>query len=86
MMEFITKQSGLDGPLHKFRPNPVVQLVASQIADPGVMSSILALPHTFVEIDHEIFSTVILFLPLIQEGLLSVTSKSMCTEYWLTSC
>ena len=32
----------------------------------------------FVEIDHEIISTVILLLPLIQEGLLSVTNKSMC--------
>ena len=28
--------------------------------------------HSFVEIDHEIFSTVILSLPLIQEGQLSV--------------
>ena len=25
-------------------------------------------------------------LPLIQEGLLSVTSESMCTKYWLTAC
>ena len=35
-------------------------------------------------IDHEIISTVIL-LPLIQEGLLSVTSKSMCMKYWLNA-
>ena len=28
--------------------------------------------HSFVEIDHEIFSTVIFSLPLIQEGQLSV--------------
>ena len=35
------------------------------------------LSHTFVENDHEIISTVILLLPLIQEGLLSVTSQSM---------
>ena len=34
--------------------------------------------YTFMEIDHEIFSMVILLLPLIKEGLLSVTSKSMC--------
>ena len=33
---------------------------ASLTADPGVASSILALSHTFVEIDHEIISTVIL--------------------------
>ena len=35
--------------------------------------------HSFVEIDREIFSTVILFLPLIQEGQLSVSGKRMCT-------
>ena len=29
--------------------------------------------HPFVEIDHEIFSTVILSLPLIQQGQLSVS-------------
>ena len=53
-------------------PGPIAQSVASP-----------AWPHTFMDIDHEIFSTVIL-LPLIQEELLSVTSESMCTEYWLT--
>ena len=35
--------------------------------------------HSFVEIDHEIFSTVVLSLPLIQEGQLSVSGKRMCT-------
>ena len=35
--------------------------------------------HSFVEIDHEIFSTVILSLPLIQEGQLSVSGRRMCT-------
>ena len=33
----------------------------------------------FVEIDHEIFSKVILSLSLIQEGQLSVSGKRMCT-------
>ena len=46
------------------------------------MSLMLARFHTFVETDH---ITVVLLLPLIQEGLLSVTSKSICTEYWLTA-
>ena len=47
--------------------------------------------HTFVEIDHEIVSTVF-SLPstescwIIQEVLLSLTSESMCTKYWLTAC
>ena len=35
--------------------------------------------HSFVEIDHEIFSTVILSLPLNQEGQLSVSGERMCT-------
>ena len=35
--------------------------------------------HFFVEIDHEIFSTVILSIPLIQEGQLSVSGERMCT-------
>ena len=35
--------------------------------------------HSFVEIDHEIFSTVILSLPLIQEGQLSVSGERVCT-------
>ena len=48
------------------RPGHVAQSVtclatdASLTADPGVVSSIPARSHTFVEIDHEIFSTVIL--------------------------
>ena len=47
-------------------PGRVVQSVtclatdASLTADPGVASSIRARSHTFVEIDHEIISTVIL--------------------------
>ena len=35
--------------------------------------------HSLVEIDHEIFSMVILSLPLIQEGQLSVSGERMCT-------
>ena len=35
--------------------------------------------HSFVEIDHEIFSTRILSLPLIQEGQLLVSGERMCT-------
>ena len=40
--------------------------------------------HSFVEIYHEIFSTVILSLPLIQEGQLSVYGEE-CAQYWLTA-
>ena len=35
--------------------------------------------YSFVAIDHEIFSTVILSLPLIQEGQLSVSGERMYT-------
>ena len=35
--------------------------------------------HSLVELDHEIFSTVILSLPLIQEGQLSVSGERICT-------
>ena len=35
--------------------------------------------HSSVEIDHEIFSMVILSLPLIQEGQLSVSGERLCT-------
>ena len=35
--------------------------------------------HSFVEIDNEIFSAVILSLPLIQEVQLSVSGERMCT-------
>ena len=34
---------------------------------------------SFVAIEQEIFSTVILSLPLIQEGQLSVSRENMCT-------
>ena len=70
-----------------FESDPVAKFVASPIADPGVVSSILILSHTFVKIDHkEIFSTFILLLPLIQKGLVSVTSE-VCPGkgvVWLT--
>ena len=35
--------------------------------------------HSFMETDHEIFSAVILSLPLIQEGQLSVSGERICT-------
>ena len=71
-----------------YKLGPVAQSIASLIADPRVMSLIPARSHTFMEIDHEIFSMVFLILPLIKEGLLSVTSESvcnLCSEYWLTA-
>ena len=44
-------------------------------ADTGVASSILVRSHTFVEIDHEMISTVILLLPLIHSRRVVVSYK-----------
>ena len=33
---------------------------------------------SYVEFDHEIFSTVILFIPLLQTGQLSVSKERLC--------
>ena len=35
--------------------------------------------NSFMEIDHKIFCMIILSLPLIQEGQLSVSGERMCT-------
>ena len=61
-------------------PASVAQLDMHPTGDQKVGG--LTLPgrqHSFVEIDHEIFSMVILSLPLIQEGQLSVSGERMCT-------
>ena len=64
---------------------PVTQLVARLIADLGDVSLILDRSHTLVEIYYEIFSMVILLIPLIHQWLVSVTSESMWTKYLLTN-
>ena len=60
-----------------------MQLVGNATADPGVATLIPVLSHTFMGIDHEIISMVILILLRIQEGLFSVTSESICTKYFV---
>ena len=63
------------------RSTSVAQLVAPSDWRPGGrgFNPRRGRQHSFVEIDHEIFSTVILSLPLIQEGQLSVSGERMCT-------
>ena len=46
----------------------------------GVMTLLSAQSYTFVEIDHKKNSTDIFLLPMIQEGLLSVTIKKYVHE------
>ena len=59
----------------------MAQLDVSSDWRPGgrKFNPILGRQHSFVETDYEIFSIVILSLPLIQEGQLSVYGKRMCT-------
>ena len=66
---------------HAFVPTSVAQLDVPSDWRPGgrVFNSRRGRQHSFVEIDHEIFSTIILSLPLIQEGQLSVSGQRMCT-------
>ena len=67
--------------LQAIRPGRVAQSVtclatdACLTADPGVASSIPVRYHTFVEIDYEIISTVILLLPLIYSRRVVVSYK-----------
>ena len=62
-------------------PASVAQLVALSNWRPGGrgFNPRRGRQHSFVEIDHEIFSTVILSLLLIQEGQFSVSGERTCT-------
>ena len=63
------------------KPASVAQLDASSDWRPGGrgFNPRRGRQHSLVEIDHEIFSTVILSLPLIQEGQLPVSGERMYT-------
>ena len=65
-----------------YTPAPVAQSNARPTGDQEVArcDPRRVRPHSFVETDHEIFSTVILSLPLIQEGHVSVSGERMCTR------
>ena len=63
--------------------------IANPTADPGVASSIPARSHTFVEIDHEINSTVILLpsvLPLNHSWRVAVSYKRKYVHELLVNC
>ena len=76
---------------NKVGPGRVVQSVtclatyACLTADPGVASSIPVRSHTFVEIDHEMISTVILPLPLIHSRMVVVSYKQKCVHELLVN-
>ena len=61
------------------QPASVAQLVVRPTGNQEVAGSTPGgQQHSFVEIDHEIFSTVILSLLLIQKEQLSVSGERMC--------
>ena len=62
----------------------IAQSLMCLTADPGVMSSISAQSHTFVEIDHEIISMAIL-LPSADSRRVVVSYKLKYTKYWFTA-
>ena len=57
----------------------MAQLDAPSDWRPGRWFKPAEVGNIFVEIDHEIFPAVILSLPLIPEGQLSVSGERMCT-------
>ena len=67
--------------ISEWEPTSVAQLDMLSDWRPGGcgFNPCQGLQHSFVEIDHEIFSRVILSLPLIQEGQLSVSGDRICT-------
>ena len=61
-------------------PASVAQFAARPTGDQEVAGSTSpGRQHSFEEIDHEILSTVIHSLPLIQEGQFSISGERMCT-------
>ena len=80
-IRIINKGALLQETVNAFRPASVAQLDAPSDWRPGGrgFNPRRGRQPSFVEIDREIFSTVILSLPLIQEGQLSVSGERMCT-------
>ena len=79
-----TKCADSNHPVHMpsiIQPASVAQLDAPSDWRPGGhwFNPRRGRQHSFVEIDHEIFSTAILSLRLIQEGQLSVSGERMST-------
>ena len=64
----------------------LLTLNASLTADPGVASSIPARSHTFVEIDHEIISTVILLPSADHSRRVVVSYKRKYVHEVLVNC
>ena len=60
----------------------------SLTADSGVGSLIPARSHTFMEIDHEIISMVILlpYAESFKKGCCQLQAKVWCMKYWLIAC
>ena len=69
------ESEGLDDALHMCR---MIQHILSML-EGYICFALLGRQHSFAKSFHEIFYTVILSLPHIQEGQLSVSGERMCT-------
>ena len=72
---FTLETTGYGGSFGCASDRPVVKRF-----DPKRIRQHSVVEHFFVGIDHDIFSMVILSLPLIQEGQFSVNGERMCTS------
>ena len=70
---------------HKINTGHVAKLVTCLTADPGVARWFLAWSHTFVEVDHEIFSTAII-LPSADLRRVVVSFKRKYVQEVLVNC
>ena len=69
--------------IQRYEPCSVVQSAARSTGDlEGVSSRLRSGNFLSLRLIMKSFLPVILTLPLLQEGKLSVTCKRMCTEYW----
>ena len=74
-MQQIQKANNILGPGRVAQSVTCLATDACLTADPGVASSIPVRSHTFVGIDHEMISMVILLLPLIHSRRIVVSYK-----------
>ena len=71
--------------VNKSKPASVAQLHARPTGDQEVAGSTPpGRQHSFVETDHEIFSTVILYLPLFKKRICQFLAKEWA-QYWLAA-
>ena len=69
----------------KYDRGPIAQSVVRPTADPGLVSFITAWSHTFIEIDHNIISSLSPPSADSRRDAVSYKSESMCMKLLLTA-